>query len=246
VASFAPFKAYIIESLDELIVRHGLTAPFLDVGCGSGDVAAHLARRGWSGTALEPSPVVRELACATLRPYPAVRISGEAIEAASEERFSTVIMLDVLEHVPDDRAVLAAVAAKQAPGAALVVTVPTNPEREWRWDDDVYGHLRRYRPADFPALLGDAGYRVAEMWDVSFPIFWLMRRGFTALKRARQVSGTAQERTALSAIETAWKLPLLSDLLSQTALWRLPFLAQRRFRHRLDRGFEMIVLAQRR
>jgi SAM-dependent methyltransferase len=242
VANFPPFKAYILAALDELIDRHGLRGPFLDLGCGRGDVSAHLARRGWTGTAFDTSPAARALARARLAPHPSVALTGEP---PANGRFETIVALDVVEHVDDDRGLLAAAAARQPPGGALVLTVPTNPEREWRWDDDFYGHLRRYRPAGLAVLLADVGYRVVEMWDVSFPVFWLLRRGFTALKRAPALHGTAAERTAESVTVDAWALGPLSDLLARPLLWRPAFALQRRFRHHLERGHEMIALARR-
>jgi SAM-dependent methyltransferase len=241
MANFPPYKAYIVASLDELIARHALSDPFLDFGCGRGDVALHLARRGWCGIALDSSAEARALAEATLATHPRVGVRG----SVGDERFDTIVMLDVLEHVADDRGALAAAAALQAPGGALVLTVPTHPEREWRWDDELYGHLRRYRPDDLVRLLDDAGYRVAEMWEISFPAFWLLRRGFTALKRRPAITGTPEERTARSVTVDAWDLGVVSDVLSLSALWRPVFALQRRFRNDLRRGSEAMILARR-
>jgi hypothetical protein len=153
-------------------------------------------------------------------------------------------MLDVLEHLADDRAALAAAAGATA-GGALVITVPTHPEREWRWDDEVYGHLRRYRPDELPPLLAQAGYEVSTMWEISFPAFWLLRRGFTALKRPPVIAGTPTERTERSVTVDAWDMSIVSDLLSYTALWKPVFALQRRFRHDLRRGSEAMLLARR-
>jgi SAM-dependent methyltransferase len=240
MANFPPYKAYIVASLDELIELHALREPFLDFGCGRGDVALHLARRGWCGTAFDPSAEARALAEPTLAGHPRVRVTG----AIPAERFDTVVMLDVLEHL-DDRAALAAAAAVQPPGGALVITVPTHPEREWRWDDEVYGHLRRYRPDELPPLLAQAGYAVSTMWEISFPAFWLLRRGFTALKRRPAIAGTPTERTERSVTVDAWDMSIVSDVLSYTALWKPVFALQRRFRHDLRRGSEAMILARR-
>ena len=100
MASFPPFKAYILATLDELIERHRLTGPFLDLGCGRGDVAVRLARRGWSGVAVDAAPSVRALASAALAAYPQVQAGAALLDG---ERFNTVLLMDVLEHVADDR-----------------------------------------------------------------------------------------------------------------------------------------------
>jgi SAM-dependent methyltransferase len=241
MANFPPYKAYIVASLDELIARHALSDPFLDFGCGRGDVALHLARRGWRGTALDSSTEARALAEGTLAPYPGVRVRA----SVGDERFETIVMLDVLEHLADDRGALVATAALQVSGGALVLTVPTHPEREWRWDDEMYGHLRRYRPEDLVRLLADTGYRVTEMWEISYPAFWLLRRGFTAMKHPPVIAGTPEERTALSVTVDAWDLGIVSKVLSVGTLWRPVFALQRRFRHDVRRGSEVMILARR-
>lgn len=243
MASFPPLKTYMLSLLDELIERHGLNGPFLDFGSGTGDVAAHVARRGWEGIAVDTSETARALTAAALRPFPRVRVSSE-IDGGP---YATALMMDVLEHVPDDRAALAEVAARQGADGFLVITVPTNERREWRWDDDFYGHLRRYEPGALSDILGAAGYRVLEVWDATFPVFWLMRRGYTAIKRRPVLRGSASERTAASASGQAWELGLISSLLSfpTPPVWRPIFALQRLFRNHPRAGHEAMVLARR-
>lgn len=231
----------MLSLLDELIERHRLTGPFLDLGCGAGAATVHLARRGWTGMAVDLSESARSLTRDALRHFPGV----EVCERSGPGPFNTILMLDVLEHLADDRGALAEVAARQPADGCLILTVPTNHAREWRWDDDLYGHLRRYDPDRFPALLAEFGYRVLEVWDFTFPIFWLMRRGFTAFKRAPALAGSASERTESSGTAEAWDLGVVSDLLSNAALWRPVFALQRRFRHRPKAGHEAMVLARR-
>lgn len=245
MANFPPFKAYILSTLDEFVRCYQLTGPFIDIGCGLGDVAKHLALRGWSGKAIDVSPDVVGVAQAALHAFPSVQVSHESLESQAGELFSTAVMFDILEHIPDDRAALAAVATLQPPGAALISTVPSNPDSEWRWDDDVYGHLRRYRPEDLTQLLWSAGYQVIEMWDISFPVFWILRRGFTALKRPTTMSTSLWERTQHSALTDAWDLGIPSKMLSYSPMWKPVYALQRRFRHRLACGNEIMVLARR-
>jgi SAM-dependent methyltransferase len=245
VASFPPWKAYILSCLDEFVATHRLVGPFLDVGCGDGDVAAHLAARGWSGTALDSSASAQARARATLRAYPQIRVAGDELAAQPRAHFATAILLDVLEHVEDDAGTLAAVAATQPLGGHLVLTVPTHEAREWRWDDDVYGHLRRYAPDALAALLSAHGYEPVETWDISLPFIWAMRRAYTALKRPPVLTTTPAERTSKSAATQAWELGAISRVLSWTPLWRPAFVVQRAFRRRVASGCEVMVLARR-
>ena len=57
-----------------------------------------------------------------------------------------IALLDVLEHVPDDKGSLTAIRRRLKPGGALLVTVPANP---WMWSahDVAHHHHRRYRKA---------------------------------------------------------------------------------------------------
>jgi len=68
-----------------------------------------------------------------------------------------VLLLDVLEHVPDDGALLAEVVASLVrPGGHVLISVPA-------WDqlytrhDAILGHYRRYSPAQLRELVGQSG-----------------------------------------------------------------------------------------
>jgi SAM-dependent methyltransferase len=77
------------------------------------------------------------------------------------EAFDAVLLLDVLEHVEADRASLAALGGRLAPGGRLVVTVPAY---RWLWSahDDANHHVRRYTRAGLVQTAEAAGLRVYE------------------------------------------------------------------------------------
>lgn len=245
MANFVPFKAYILSMLDELVSRHHLTGPFLDVGCGRGDVSVHLAQRGWPGKAIDSSTSAIPIARQALAHYPAVEVSRASLETQPDQRFNTILMLDVLEHIPDDSLALTHAARLQAPTDSIILTVPSNPDREWRWDDKFYGHVRRYRPAELQQLLSGCGYSVLELWDISFPFFWLLRRGFTRLKRPPTLEGTALQRTEGSSGANAWEMGWVSKAISAQWLWRPARAIQSQFRHQREWGCELMALARR-
>jgi hypothetical protein len=62
-----------------------------------------------------------------------------------------VLLMDVLEHVPDDFAFLSELMAASAPGTAFLVTVPANPSF-WSTHDESNGHYRRYDLGRFQRL----------------------------------------------------------------------------------------------
>lgn len=244
MANFLPLKHHMFYCLDRFIERYGLHGPFLEVGCGRGDVSAYLAAKGWHGAAIDYSAAAAAQASANLAPYPDVAVRCEALEDVAGA-YDTVLLWDVLEHMADDRGALRRVAERLRPGGFLLLAVPSNP-REWRWDDDFYGHHRRYTVDDMTQRLAEAGLRAEAFWDFTFPWFWAMRRLYTRLKSAPAAPPDKEAATRASATVNAWDLPLVSRLLDRSAvLWyplhRLQF---RLFRHATARGHEFFVLAR--
>ena len=98
----------------------------------------------------------------------ATRRLGRAVEQAAlpdlgmfpADRYDLVALLDVLEHVVDDKGSLAAIMIRLKPGGALLLTVPANP---WMWSahDVAHHHHRRYRKSEIATLARDAGYDIA-------------------------------------------------------------------------------------
>jgi trans-aconitate methyltransferase len=114
----------------------------VDVGCGTGANLAALAG-DYTCVGIDRSPEAIELA---RRRFPAVRFHcGDAISdlRGEVEKARLILLMDVLEHVPDDFAFLSGLMAASAPGADFLVTVPANPGF-WSAHDESNGHYRRY------------------------------------------------------------------------------------------------------
>ena len=127
----------------------------LDVGAGDGFFASEL-QAAW------PSPL--EICCwdsgygdAPLD-APAAAMSRTALQPSA--RFDLILMLDVAEHVADDRAFLDGIVARNlAPDGQLLLAVPAWPAL-WTSHDARLGHFRRYTPASGRSLCEGAGLRV--------------------------------------------------------------------------------------
>ena len=128
-------------------------APFLggrvlEVGAGLGGTTAALAglpHTGW--VCLEPDAALvetlaRQVTAGTLPPVEPRR--GTVATLAAAERFDTILYIDVVEHIADDRAELARAARHLAPGGHLIVLSPAHPFLYSAFDRAV-GHVRRYR-----------------------------------------------------------------------------------------------------
>jgi trans-aconitate methyltransferase len=141
--------------------RH-LGAEVLEVGCGSGNFTVLMAARGHNVTAIDVEPDYVARAKRRLAGYPNARVSvGEVGALVWRQRFDTVVALDVLEHVADDGAVLARLAAALKPDGKLVLKVPAARWLHTRMDDAL-GHRRRYDRASLAAKLRSSGFEPIE------------------------------------------------------------------------------------
>jgi len=244
MANFLPLKHQMFYCLDRFIGQYGLHGPFLEIGCGRGDVSAHLAQKGWQGTAIDFSDAAVAEAASRLAAFPQITVRKQALDNV-QGAFDCIIMWDVLEHIDDDRGALRTVERLLRPGGQLLLAVPSNP-REWRWDDDFYGHFRRYTVVDMTEKLTQAGFEARAFWDFTFPWFWLMRRMYTRVKTAPPAAADKDASTKASATVNAWDVPLLSKLLDRTAILWYPLhrLQFRLFRNATQRGHEFFVLAR--
>ena len=94
------------------------------------------------------------------------------------ERMDTVICLNVLEHIEDDRASLSAIRQLLEPGGRLVLLVPAL-RPLYGTLDQALGHFRRYAPADLVRMVEESGFRVRHLEYFNLagvPGWWLMSR----------------------------------------------------------------------
>ncbi len=135
----------------------------LDVGAGSGQLGDWLlaAHPQVAYRFEERSPLLDERL--TQRFGTARRSSPDAPIRAD----TVVAMLDVIEHIEDDRAALIGLATRMEAGAHLVVTVPALAWAFSSWDTEL-GHHRRYSRRSLRAVLEAAGFTV-ERVDYLFP-----------------------------------------------------------------------------
>ena len=83
----------------------------------------------------------------------------DARQIPYEGEFDVVGAFDVIEHIEEDRQVLASMARALRPRGGLLVTVPQHP---WLWSaaDDYACHVRRYTKRELHEKIEGAGLRV--------------------------------------------------------------------------------------
>jgi len=160
-------SAYNLEVMEEAVRYNrfllGLVQPLaaagrrvLDFGAGSGTFAQPLRAQGADVVCVEPDPQLRlRLAEKSLRVVTDLReVEGGSIDLAYS--------FNVLEHIEDDAAALAALARVLRPGGRLVLYVPAFMVLYSAMDRRV-GHLRRYRKRALARLVEGAGLAVEDV-----------------------------------------------------------------------------------
>lgn len=158
--------------LAAVIGRLGLPrdARILEVGCGTGHNLEMLSGFG-TVSAVEVDDASREIASRRLgRPVMAAPLP--ALAGVERGAFDLVCLLDVLEHLEDDKGALTTLGECLRPGGRLLITVPAH---QWLWSghDVANHHLRRYSRATLRAVIARAGLKLEQMsWfnSLLFPV----------------------------------------------------------------------------
>jgi SAM-dependent methyltransferase len=132
----------------------------LDVGCGTGEFAAHMALSGWNVTAVEPDSATAERA----RQLHGITVNDEDWLNSAADRFDVITMWHVLEHVHDLRGRVHRLHKLLRPDGLFVVAVP-NPmstdarhyKEHWAaWD--VPRHLYHFPPSMLRGFVESFGF----------------------------------------------------------------------------------------
>jgi SAM-dependent methyltransferase len=158
-----------MEHVVRLVARHA-PASILDVGCGDGRLLDWLRRARPELAAGYTGVDTSEPAIALARVLNGSdRFRAEDV-AKVEGRFDALLLVEVLEHIPDGAVVpfLEHLRARVAPGGVLIVSVPSanvpvNPK-----------HYRHYDPPSLEDALARGGFEVGAMHFAS-PSGWPMR-----------------------------------------------------------------------
>lgn len=172
----------------EMIARHcGPTV--LEVGAGLGEFASQFrALERHVVTDVDPECVASMAERFRDRPeVEAVQLDLTRGPVDVGAKVSTVIAINVLEHIEDDREALRTLAAMVEPGGRIVLWVPGYQQLYGDFDRRV-GHVRRYTPATLRAAVVGAGLVAQEARPVNLLggiAWWLtVRRGGVGQPRA--------------------------------------------------------------
>jgi SAM-dependent methyltransferase len=194
----------------------------LDIGAGSGFFSRHLLAEAGAQSAL----------CVDIG-YASDRDDSEDGKPVLYRRDTgptdcdLVLMMDVLEHVDDDRGLVRHYAARVPAGAHFLVTVPAF-RFLWSGHDVFLEHKRRYRLGEIEAVMRDAGLQVvrgAYYFGFVFPLAAAVRL---------TTRGATEPRSSLKKHD-----PLTNGLLSGICTAELPLFPVNRLA-----GLSAFVLAR--
>jgi SAM-dependent methyltransferase len=226
------------DAVERLLAGVDGVSTVLEIGAGVGALGSMLARR-YRYLGLEPDAASYQLA------RPRIEAAGGRIERiayselAGDETFDLVCAFEVLEHLPDDAAALAAWRELVRPRGRLLVSVPAGPRR-FGASDELVGHLRRYERAGLLDLLMRSGFRGAEVRGYGFPLGNMLKplRDGLAARRLRAPGDTG---TSLSG---RWLQPS-NERARLTWAAALPFRYLQRPFAQTDLGTGLVALATR-
>jgi SAM-dependent methyltransferase len=154
------------------------------------------------------------------KPEQILSLSGDTVPLP-DASLEYVTALDVLEHVPDDAAVVRGFHRLLKPGGIAAVTVPASMALWSDWDVGLH-HYRRYHRGQLRTLFPAEGWEILYVNYtnvVVYPAVWLVRK-WRALRPGKPV--TAAERTE-DRLPPRWLNSLLRSIFVGMARWRVPF-----------------------
>ncbi|MBI3920694.1 MAG: class I SAM-dependent methyltransferase [Armatimonadetes bacterium] len=166
-------RRHIVRSL--LARRGNLPNPcrIVDLGCGTGGNLPELAQFG-EVVGVDMSPEALHL-CRSRGDFPLALSDGTALPFR-EDSCDLVTVLDVLEHIEDDRRVLEELVRILRPGGKVLVTVPAYPSL-WSEHDEALHHQRRYRAHELRGKVRASGLTIRKLSfaisAVLLPVYFL-------------------------------------------------------------------------
>lgn len=132
---------------------------YLEIGCGTGYVLAGVAQAYPAATMVGSEIFSVGLLYAAARLKTAELLQMDARQIPYVDEFDVIGAFDVLEHIEEDEAVLAAMLCALRPGGGIAITVPQHP---WLWSpaDDYASHARRYKVGELRAKVLRAGFKL--------------------------------------------------------------------------------------
>jgi SAM-dependent methyltransferase len=211
-------KRQLVREWLEHVAPLRASATLLDCGAGTGLFAQEIETR-CRVLVLDDHEEALRLLRARFKPEQILSLAGDQVPLP-DGSLEYVTALDVLEHVPDDAAVVRGFARLLKPGGLAVVTVPASMSLWSDWDVALH-HFRRYDRAQLRALFQPDVWEIVHVNYTNvlvFPAAWLVRK-LRGLTPGRQNGSRRVE----DKLPPRWLNALLRAAFVRMARSRVPF-----------------------
>jgi SAM-dependent methyltransferase len=120
-----------------------------------------------------------------------------------DNRWDTVFLLDVLEHIPAQEDALREIYRALRPGGLLFVTTPAL-QVFWSWVDEANGHQRRYARRDYERLADACGF---DMLEARYFMFLLSPLYLASRLRGRDTVAARPRAEVREAMDRMHRVP---------------------------------------
>lgn len=190
----------------------------LDCGAGTGRFAEEMAA-DCRVLVLDDHEEALRILRTRFRPEQILSLAGDQVPLP-DASLDYVTALDVLEHTPDDQAVVKGFHRLLKPGGLVVVTVPASMALWSDWDVGLH-HFRRYSRPQLRALFPEGAWDLIQVNYtnvIAYPAVWLVRKWRGWFSR----EGESQKR-AEDKVPPAWLNRVMRTQFVTMALARIPW-----------------------
>lgn len=149
------------------LLRPDLGRRILEVGCGIGTFTTRFCEIADRVVGIEPNPNCVASLAPVVEGQPRFTLWQRLLEECpadelTRERFDTVVCVNVLEHIKDDVAAMAAFRDTLVPGGKVLIFVPAVQAAYGPLDAEL-GHFRRYSKPSLAAVFQAAGLEMTRL-----------------------------------------------------------------------------------
>lgn len=158
----------IIQTLKKILDKYE-KLKILDYGCGVGTISLYLASRGHNVIGLDVSKNAIKAAKTNAKKLKLKNVKFFLADKINRNKmkkmFDLVLMIEVIEHVPDDKKVIKEVSSYLKKDGYLILTTPSIEAPLYKLGllksfDEKVGHLRRYTQLNLTQLVGNAEIKI--------------------------------------------------------------------------------------
>ena len=175
----------VIKSFVKMQMSQGSASKVLEIGCGVGGNVGLLSQSGHYRGIDMHKPAIDYCS----QKYPQFEFQCTRVEDIPQEfnsnKFDSIYILDVLEHINDELAILKSSLNYLTQNGKILLTVPAF-KFLWSPHDEFVHHVRRYTKVGLKKILEDSGYKVERISyfnSILFPLALIQRLGMRLLNR---------------------------------------------------------------